>query len=209
MSPTVSVIVGNYNYGRFLGPCIDSALAQTYPYVEVLVVDDGSTDDSREILRRYDDRVHVILQENGGQAAVFNCGFRASSGDLILFLDSDDLLMPNAIETVVTAWRPDLSKAHFRMRVINENGVSQPSCMPRNELSSGRLDREISDAGRCIASPTSGNVYARWLLERVLPIPEVEWSQGNDGYLKPTPLSPDRFCGSRLFLVSTAFIDQA
>lgn len=183
MSPMVSIIIGNYNYGRFLGACINSALAQSYGRVEIVIVDDGSTDNSREILLQYKDRVRIIFQKNGGQAAVFNSGFRACSGDLILFLDSDDLLMSNAAEVIAKQWRSDFSKAHFRMRVINDRGIPQPFCMPRAELSCGRLDREIADAGRSIAPPTSGNVYARWLLERILPMPESEWSEGNDGYL--------------------------
>jgi glycosyltransferase involved in cell wall biosynthesis len=95
-----SIVIGNYNYARFLSAAVESALSQTYRDVEVIVVDDGSTDESRSILHRYKDRVRIVLQENGGRAAVFNSGFRVSSGDIVLFLDSDDLLIPHAIEAV-------------------------------------------------------------------------------------------------------------
>src|SRR5215217_1250210 len=92
--PFVSVVVNNYNYGRFLGEAIDSALAQTYPRTEVVVVDDGSTDDSCSVIAGYDGRVVPVLKENGGQASAFNAGFAASRGDIVIFLDADDYLFP-------------------------------------------------------------------------------------------------------------------
>src|SRR5688572_29854944 len=92
--PLVSVIVNNYNYGRFLAQAIDSALSQDYPRLEVIVVDDGSTDDSREIIARYGSKISPVLKANGGQASAFNAGFNASRGDVVIFLDSDDQLAP-------------------------------------------------------------------------------------------------------------------
>jgi len=77
---TVSIIIDNYNYGRFLGEAIDSALAQTYPHVEVIVVDDGSTDNSREVIAKYGDRIIPVLKENGGQASAFNAGLLRPRG---------------------------------------------------------------------------------------------------------------------------------
>ena len=82
----VSVIVNNYNYGSYLSEAIDSALNQTYPNVEVIVVDDGSTDNSREIIAGYGNRIVSILKENGGQGTCFNAGFERSSGDVVVFL---------------------------------------------------------------------------------------------------------------------------
>ena len=96
-TPLVSVIVNNYNYGHFLSEAIDSALAQTYTRTEVIVVDDGSTDDSSEIIAGYGDRIIPVLKENGGQASAFNAGFAKSRGDVICFLDADDYLFPQAI----------------------------------------------------------------------------------------------------------------
>ena len=96
-----SVIVNNYNYGKFLPQAIDSALEQTYPRVEVIVVDDGSTDDSREIISRYDSRIRSVLKSNGGQASALNAGFTASHGDVVLFLDADDFLYPSAVANAV------------------------------------------------------------------------------------------------------------
>ncbi len=84
-----SIIVNNYNYGRFLAEAIESALSQTYANTEVIVVDDGSTDNSRDIIASYKDQIIPVLKENGGQASAFNAGFQASSGEVIFFLDAD------------------------------------------------------------------------------------------------------------------------
>src|SRR5436853_3004216 len=79
----VSIIINNYNYGRFLRDAIDSALGQGYPNTEVVVVDDGSSDDSRDIIASYGNRIIPVLKVNGGQASAFNAGFEASGGDVI------------------------------------------------------------------------------------------------------------------------------
>src|SRR5215469_16521569 len=98
-APRASIVVTNYNYGRFVARCIDSALAQSYPDTEVVVVDDASRDHSREIIRSYGKRVvPILLERNGGQGAAFNAGFRACRGDVVLFLDADDWLYPHAVE---------------------------------------------------------------------------------------------------------------
>ena len=78
--PLVSIIVNNYNYERFVAQAIESALQQTYSPVEVIVVDDGSVDHSREIIQGYGGRIQPVLKENGGQASALNAGFAASRG---------------------------------------------------------------------------------------------------------------------------------
>jgi len=74
----VTILINNYNYGRFLRQAIDSALNQTHANVDVLVVDDGSTDESRDVIDSYGDRIRSIFKENGGQASTFKAGFPAS-----------------------------------------------------------------------------------------------------------------------------------
>ena len=93
-----TIIINNYNYGRFLVAAIESALNQTYAGTEVVVVDDGSTDDSRQIIAGYGNRIRPVLKANGGQASTFNAGFAASTGDVICMLDSDDFFYPNKVE---------------------------------------------------------------------------------------------------------------
>src|SRR5207248_4990058 len=93
----VSIIVNNYNYERFLTEAIDSALNQTYCNTEVIVVDDGSTDGSLEIIASYGHRIIPLLKRNGGQNSTLIAGFSLSRGDVVLLLDSDDVLCQTAV----------------------------------------------------------------------------------------------------------------
>ena len=102
----VSIVIDNYNSEAFVAQAIESALAQTHADLEVLVVDDGSTDRSAEVIRRYRDRVRVVEKPNGGQGSAYNRGFADSSGELVIFLDGDDWLYPQAAQAVAEAWWP-------------------------------------------------------------------------------------------------------
>jgi hypothetical protein len=98
-SPLVSIIIPSFNAARWLGEAIESALAQTWPHTEVIVVDDGSTDESLGIARRFESRgVRVLAQSNRGASAARNAGWRAARGDYLQFLDADDLLAPDKLE---------------------------------------------------------------------------------------------------------------
>jgi glycosyltransferase involved in cell wall biosynthesis len=99
--PLVSIIINNYNYDKFLKQAIDSALGQTYHPIETIVVDDGSTDSSPEIIYSYGNLIIPILKKNGGQASSLNSGFNMSKGNLIFFLDSDDLFDLEKVEKMV------------------------------------------------------------------------------------------------------------
>lgn len=183
--PLVSIVVNNYNYARFLGAAIDSALVQTYTPLEVIVVDDGSTDNSRAVIARYQDRVRAILKPNGGQGSAFNHGFAVSRGSIVIFLDADDVLLPTAAERAVAAFEPGVTKVHWPLWEIDADGARTGNIQPRYPLASGDL------RPRCIlegplagdAPPTSGNAWARALLERILPMPEAELRICSDSYL--------------------------
>ena len=95
---SVSVIIPSYNYGRYIGEAIDSALGQTLPPLEVIVVDDGSTDDTPEVLAKYGDRIRVLRQQNAGVAIARNSGIAAARGELVAFLDADDVWLPRKLE---------------------------------------------------------------------------------------------------------------
>ena len=176
-SPIVSIIVNNYNYGRFLGEAIDSALAQTYPNTEVIVVDDGSTDNSREVIAGYGERIVPVLKANGGQASAFNAGFAASHGDLILFLDSDDMLAPNAIETVIRGWREGMARLYFPLCVVDASG------RPTGGVMGGTMSPDPMSGPFCGGSPTSGNVFSRAALDKIMPIPDEHWRGCADMYV--------------------------
>ena len=121
-TPKVSIIVNNYLFERFLRAAIDSALSQTYPNCEVIVVDDGSTDNSGEIIEIYGKQIKPIFKDNGGQASALNAGFDASKGDVVIFLDSDDLLYPHAAGEIARLWRPGLVKTQYPLDCVTETG---------------------------------------------------------------------------------------
>jgi glycosyltransferase involved in cell wall biosynthesis len=100
-SPLVSAIIATYNRAGLVGNAVESILQQTYENIEVIVVDDGSTDDTHAVLARFGDRIRIIYQNNAGPAAARNRGTRAANGDIISFLDSDDIWLPARIERVV------------------------------------------------------------------------------------------------------------
>lgn len=119
--PVISVIVPVFNTGRFLSACLDSISAQTYGEMEVITVNDGSSDNSLEICRRYagiDHRYKVIaLPDNQGQSAARNAGLDAATGQYVTFVDSDDLISPLTIEVLynlITSSHSDMSAVRFR-----------------------------------------------------------------------------------------------
>ncbi len=187
--PLVSIIINNYNYERFVGQAIESALQQTYPNVEVIVVDDGSTDRSPEIIRGYHGRILPLIKENGGQSTALNAGFKSSHGEIIIFLDADDLLLPTAVEDVIDVFssRPDLVRVEYRMAVIDENnrrtGVEKPEKhipVPCGNV----LKQALSFPFDMAWLPTSGNAFATWGLSQIMPIPEGHSGKvGADWYL--------------------------
>lgn len=95
--PLVSTIIPTYNRANLVSAAIDSVLAQTYKHVEVIVIDDGSADGTLEVLNRYGNRIQVISQSNAGPAAARNRGVTAAHGEMIAFLDSDDLWLPEKL----------------------------------------------------------------------------------------------------------------
>jgi glycosyltransferase involved in cell wall biosynthesis len=180
---SVSVVVNNYNYERFVCQAVDSALDQTYADVEVVVVDDGSTDDSLELLRGYGDRITLLHQSNGGQAAALNAGFEAASGDLILFLDADDRLYPEAVSRVVEVYRPGDAKVQFRLDLVDRLGRSAGEVHPASGrvMPSGDVLPVLLRVGRYATSMTSGNAFPRKVLDDILPIPADSFRISADG----------------------------
>jgi glycosyltransferase involved in cell wall biosynthesis len=103
--PLVSIVTPSYNQGRFLRRTIESVLAQTYPHVEYLVVDGGSDDETLDVLRSFGDRVRWISEPDSGQAEAINKGLRQTHGEIVGYLNSDDVILPDAIEHVVRRFR--------------------------------------------------------------------------------------------------------
>jgi glycosyltransferase involved in cell wall biosynthesis len=186
VTPLVSIVLNSYNYERYVETAIDSALAQRYPEVEVIVVDDGSTDGSWEKIASYDDRARTIRKRNGGQASTVNAGYDASTGEIVIFLDSDDFLHPDAADAVVAAWVEDCCKVQYRLSIVDEHGERTGAFPAANvTLPSGDLVPVIAANGGYVWPVTTGNAYNRAVLEQLMPIPEVEFRGTPDGYLNP------------------------
>jgi hypothetical protein len=183
--PLASIVISSYNYGRFLPDVIDSALGQTYSKTEVIVVDDGSADHSREVIAGYGERVLPLWKANGGQASALNAGYRASRGEVIFFVDSDDLLLPTAVEKALPFFAdPRVAKVHWSLWTVDDKGQgSGDAIMP--DLPEGDLRAAVIRDGPYgyLWPDTTGNAWARWFLERVLPMPEEEFRTCPDLYL--------------------------
>ena len=177
--PLVSIIINNYNYAHFLRPCIQSALNQEESADEIIVVDDGSTDNSLEIAERFSRTITIIAKKNGGQASAYNSGFAASTGDLVCFLDADDLLYPNAVSVWKAASAPGISKLHCILDTIDAEGRPMKRKIPFI-IHSGEILPTYLRFGDYAGPPSSGNVYSRGCLEMIFPLPEAQWRYGSD-----------------------------
>jgi glycosyltransferase involved in cell wall biosynthesis len=170
--PLVSVIIDNYNYGRFLRQAIESVLAQTYPHIELIVVDDGSTDDSEEIITSYGDRLVPLFQANGGQGAAVNTGFTQAQGEIICLLDADDQFYPDKVEKVVTAFahHPDWGQIAHCWTTMNAAGQKLGK-NSSNVLSQGKVEPLLLQWGKYASGITSALSYRRSVLQQVMPAP--------------------------------------
>ena len=136
MNDTISVIIPVYNVAAYLRQCLDSVLSQSHPYLEVIVIDDGSTDHSGAICDEYaalDSRIIVIHQKNGGAAAAKNAGLRIATGKYLSFVDSDDYLEPNAY-------------SHM-LQLLHTYGADVVQCAYRDVFQNTSIDRLLANAG--------------------------------------------------------------
>jgi glycosyltransferase involved in cell wall biosynthesis len=123
--PLVSILINNYNYAQFLREAIESTLSQSYSRTEIIVVDDGSTDQSRGIILSFGAKLTPVFKENAGQASAFNVGVAACRGDILCFLDSDDYFYPGKVARIVELFsaldstRPLM--VHHRLKISQEN----------------------------------------------------------------------------------------
>lgn len=123
----VDIIVPCYNGAQFLRQTLDSALAQTHPNVHVLVIDDGSTDSSRQIVKSYRGRVGYVYKDNGGQASARNAGIRCTTSEYVCFLDADDIILPGMIAALVNhlEQHPQADMCHASTLAFKGNDITQ------------------------------------------------------------------------------------
>lgn len=173
--PYFSAVINNYNYGRFVGQAIDSILAQDFPKgeVEVVVVDDGSTDDSREVIGRYKDKVRLIAQKNQGQASALSVGLSAGQGQVCCPMDADDIWHPQKLSAVAEAMKdPAVGLVQHFQREVDIDAKELPHALPTwppyytiETVVSGRVDY----------GATSSLALRKEILDRILPIPNDLW----------------------------------
>lgn len=180
--PKISIVIACYNYARYVGLAIESALKQSYANKEVIVVNDGSKDNSLDIICRYTDRIHVIDQPNQGHIAACNNGFKATSGDIIIFLDADDLLDSETLSKVALAWRPGCAKLQYDVRIIDADGVDlgRRFCHFVADYNATRVRTDFLRTGTYRWPVTVGNAYCRPFLTEVMPLTV---SEAPDGWL--------------------------
>jgi glycosyltransferase involved in cell wall biosynthesis len=176
-NPLVSILVSNYNYARWVGEAIQSALDQTYRNIELIICDDGSTDDSVQVIEQYerkDERLRLIRKENGGQASGFNAAFAASRGEIIALLDSDDLFLPQKVERIVADFQahPDAGFGLHRVIRISADRRRQGVWPMSAPLPSGWYGGRLLEDGGLLPymPPTSGLSLRRDVAERLFPL---------------------------------------
>lgn len=181
--PSVSVVVPCYNYAGYVAEALESVLLQDVPALEVLAINDGSSDRSLEILRAYESAgVRVIDQPNQGHIACVNRGLRETAGDLILFLDADDRLEPGALRKISEAYRPDAAKVQFDLKILDAHGhdLGRRFCHFPTGYGAEEVRSSFERTGTYRWPVTVGNAYARWFLKKVFPL---EIDDAPDGLL--------------------------
>jgi glycosyltransferase involved in cell wall biosynthesis len=215
-TPLLTVFINVYNYGRFIEEAIDSVLAQDFPreQMQVLVVDDGSTDDTPERVKKYGDSIEYVRKENGGQASAFNVGFQHTKGDIVVLLDADDYFLPGKLRRIVEEFQkhPDAGMVyHARMELFSDTGILKKE--PKFVGFTGFIAKDKEKMSKYVPYPTSCLAVRRQIAERVLPIPESLRLQadGQFGFLIPLiapivavaePLAVYRLHGNNLFYIS-------
>jgi glycosyltransferase involved in cell wall biosynthesis len=178
----VSIVITCYNYVRYVASAIDAALGQTYSGVEVIVVDDGSTDGSTDVIRAYESRLHSIRQPNQGSIPAYNRGYAESTGDLVMFLDADDLLAPTAVSECVAAWKSGAVKVQFDLAIIDASGyaLGRRFCNFLAAYDATEVRSSFMRTGTYRWPVTVGNAYARTYLQIMMPL---QIAHGPDGFL--------------------------
>jgi glycosyltransferase involved in cell wall biosynthesis len=168
-------LVDTYNYGHFIEETIDSVLAQDFPpdQMEILVVDDGSVDDTADRARKYGDRIRFFSKPNGGQASALNFGIARARGEIVAFLDGDDYWLPDKLQSVVDEFEkyPEVGMVYHNFFCMR--GPS-PDQLPFSELAgvSGFLPANRKSLLGFDLYPTATLAFRRSVLERLLPVPE-------------------------------------
>jgi glycosyltransferase involved in cell wall biosynthesis len=190
----VSIVIINHNYEAYLATAIESALSQTTPAHEVIVVDDGSTDASVALIRSFGNRIRPVLKPAGGHVSATNAGYAVATGGIVMFLDADDVLYPGCVAAVLANWQPGDAKIQFRLDTIDPSGADQNMPFPyfAPDLTPEAVHAQACAFGCYPWTVSSGNAFSKTLLDRLMPIDDSVIYRSPDGYLsKMAPLFGD------------------
>ena len=163
--PSFSVIITNHDYERWVGAAIASVMAQTWPQVQCIVVDDGSTDGSRAVIEAIPG-ITALFGPNEGQSRAAARGLAVATGDVVMLLDADDLLAPDACATIAAHWRDGIVAANFRLAVLRDDTPTDET-LPVRPFHHGDHLAHFLATGGFTTAPTSGNAFSRVFVEEV------------------------------------------
>lgn len=211
----ITILVDTYNYGSYIDEALQSVLYQDFPAenMQVLVVDDGSTDDTEQRVKRYGPRIEYLKKANGGQASAFNYGLAHARGQIVAFLDADDYWLPGKLSRIADEFHKHLKvgMVHHRLKELDmrTGQIVDGFFIVRN----GDLSADVESILTYNPTPTSSLAFKRDVLEKIFPVPETIRIQA-DGYIQAIapfvtsiaaidePLGVYRNHGSNLFFLS-------
>lgn len=184
---STTVIINNFNYEMFLKEAITSVLEQTLPPRQCIVVDDGSTDGSRDLIRQFLPQVIAVFKTNGGQTSAYQAGLKLAEAPYILFLDADDFLLPHCLEVIEQHLESSPTKIHFPLRCVDASGHplgwNIPHTCPKTDV-----HQLVEKFGAYSSPPSSGNVYRKDFLSDIFPCTHPDLLSTGDTY--PLTLAP-------------------
>lgn len=181
MHSKVSILINNFNYRRYVGECVRSAIGQDYIDIEVIVVDDGSTDDSVSQLAAYSESIKIIQKENGGQASALNAGYELCTGDIICFLDSDDYFESGKVSAILEVFdEQDVGLVSNDLTTVcdhetDDNKIMYTDLMGIDALSGNIYEKYALDGYKYVFAPTSGLSIRKNIADKLFPLPEDGW----------------------------------
>ena len=178
-NPRITVIINSYNYEKYLRQAIESVIDQDYANREIIVVDDGSTDSSRDIIASYGAAIVPLYHENLGQARTCLRALHHATGEFVQFLDSDDYLLPGALTIIASRLSPDVAKVQFQLQPVGTHGEIVGRPWPEMaKLSREELIAQIEQTGTYVTPPNSGNAYRADIFRH---IDDIEYESSIDG----------------------------
>ena len=179
MKPAVSILIDTYNHERFIEEAVLSVLEQDFPSaeMEILVIDDGSTDQTPEIVRKFAPRVRYLRKLNGGQASAFNTGIPEAKGEIVAFLDGDDWWAKNKLQRIMTAFEKNLNAGTVGHGIVEADSVANSSVALAPGLT-GYFDLASNEGAQIFRNfmaflGTSRVSIRKRVLDKILPVPEA------------------------------------